>query len=99
MGQQRNLEGYIIVKPKGYYGLSARLTSRTPALSKDEVAIKLDICVPDALFKRPQIQAKVVVPEDAVTAPVLNAAVLDNVREVLQQQTGMDVSVSLVEPL
>lgn len=99
MGHQRTLEGYIVVKPKGHYGLSARLASRTPALSKDEVAIKLDIRVPDALFKRPQIQAKVVIPEDAVTAPVLNATVLDNVREALQQQTGLDVSVSLVETL
>lgn len=100
MGKQRRLEGYIVVKPKGvFYDLAARYASRTPALSKDEIAIKLNISVPDALFTRPQLQASVVIPEDAVTKPVLDAQVLDNVREVIEQQTGMDVRVSLVEPV
>jgi hypothetical protein len=79
--------------------LAARYASRTPALSKDEIAIKLQISVPDALFTRPQLQATVTIPEDAITKPVLEATVLDNVREIIQQQTGMDVRVSLVEPV
>lgn len=98
MGRLRTLQGYLIVSPKGYYDISARYTSRPPALAKNEVAIKLGVSVPDALFNRPQLQAEVRIPEECVTAPVLNAEVLDNVREVLQQQTGMDISVRVVEP-
>jgi hypothetical protein len=84
MGKVRTLEGYIVVQPKGYYDLTARYASRTPALSKDEIAIKLNISVPDALFTRPQLQASLTIPENAVTPPVLDATVLDNVREVIE---------------
>jgi hypothetical protein len=32
-----------------------------------------------------------------VSKPVIDATVLDNVREIMEQQTGLDVSVRLVE--
>jgi hypothetical protein len=98
MSTTRDLNAYIIVKPKGWGGLSARLASRIPALKSDEIAIKLCIDVPDALFKRPQLQASITIPESAVTPTVVNAEVLDNIREVLSQQTGLDVTVNLVVP-
>lgn len=77
--------------------LKARLTNKLPALTSGEVPIKLNVSVPDALFKRPQLQAQITIPESAVTAPVVSAEVLDNVKEVLSQTTGLDVQVSLVE--
>lgn len=96
--QIRSLESYLVVKPKNWSGLSARLTSKVPALGKDEVAIKLDVVVPDALFKRPQLRASVTIPESVVSAPVISAEVLDNIQEILTQQTGLDIKVSVVEP-
>lgn len=78
--------------------MSARLALKSPSLAKDEIALKISVEVPDALFNRPQLQAKITIPQSAVTAPVVDAQVLDNVREILQQQTGLDVSVSLVSP-
>ena len=78
--------------------LSARLAAKVPALKSDEVAVKLSVSVPEVLFKRPQLQASITIPESAVTAPVVNAEVLDNVREIISQQTGLDVQVSLVVP-
>lgn len=95
--QSRELDAYLIVKPKGWSNLSARLASRVPALASDEIAVKLSVKVPDALFKRPQLQASILIPESAVTAPVVTATVLDNVREILRQQTGLDVTIQLVE--
>jgi hypothetical protein len=77
--------------------LKARMTSKLPKMDPGEVAITVNLKVPSALFKRPQIQASISIPESAVTAPVLDASVLDNVREVLEQQTGFDVQVSLIE--
>lgn len=95
----KEAELYLVVSPKAksYQGLAARVASRVPSLKSNEVAIKVTIRVPETLFKRPQLQAQITIPESAVTAPVVNAAVLDNVREALQQQTGLDVRVSLVE--
>ncbi|HJW40756.1 MAG TPA: hypothetical protein VJ476_05920 [Rhizomicrobium sp.] len=74
------------------------MTSKLPKMEPGEVAITVNVAVPNALFKRPQIQASISIPENAVTASVLDATVLDNVREVLEQQTGFDVKVSLIEP-
>src|SRR5579859_5666037 len=90
-------EFYLVVHRKNYSSLSGRLSTRTPDLEAGEVAIKLNVTVPETLFKRPQLQASVTIPESAVTPPVLDAQVLDNVREVLEQQTGMDISVRLIE--
>jgi hypothetical protein len=62
-----------------------------------EVAIKVTVNVPDALFERPQLQARIVVPDSAVSKPVIDATVLDNIQQVLNQQLGLDIRVSLVE--
>lgn len=64
----------------------------------NEVAIKIHVAVPDTLFKRPQLQAKIVIPNDSVTPETLDAKVLDNVKEVLEQQLGFDVRLSVVDP-
>lgn len=93
---------YIIVK-KGNRGwprqLSGRLTQSKPrSIAASEIAIKLKVELPKALFDKPQFQAKVTIPANAVTAPVVDAIVLDNVKEVIEQQLGLSVSLSLVEP-
>lgn len=99
MPHTREFEGYLVVSPKGWCGLSGRLTSKVPALKSDEQAVKLSVKVPDALFKRPQLKASITIPESSVSSPVIDATVLDNIREIMCQQTGLDVSVSLVDPL
>lgn len=91
---------YLVVKPgKWNSDLKARLATKLPALEVGEVPIKLEVKVPRALFQRPQLQATITVPEDAVTPPVLDAQVLDNVKEVMQQQTGMDITFRVVKAI
>ena len=80
-----------------YRELSARLTADKPSLSAGEIAVKLNIEVPAALFSQPQLKASIVIPESSVSPPVIDAAVFDNVREVLQQTTGMKIELSLVD--
>ena len=95
------LEGdfYLILKKKtGYMSrLVGRLCTKLPALAAGEIPVKITVELPAALFTRPQFQAKVIIPESSVMKPVIDADVLDNVRQVLEQQTGMDIRVSLVE--
>lgn len=96
-----NVDGtfYLVVKQKSRdgYALSARLAQRLPSLTSGEVAIKLDVAVPEVLFSRPTLQASITVPAGATIGKVIDATVLDNVREVLQQQTGLDITISIVE--
>ena len=89
---------YLIVSCGRYNGLRARLTTKKPSLTPGEVALDLRVSLPETLFKRPQLKASITVPESAVSAPVLDAKVLDNVREVLEQQTGMRVDVAVIDP-
>ena len=77
--------------------LCGRLSLKNPALKSGEVAIKVNVVVPEALFVKPQLEAKVIIPASAVSKPVIDVTVLDNVREIMEQQTGLDVSVPLVE--
>jgi hypothetical protein len=98
MAQMREATVYLAVSPKGYNGLSARLTSRVPSLASDEVAIEVNLRVPDALFKRPALKASVQIPEGCVSRPVIQAEVLDNVKIELEKQLGLEVQVALAEP-
>ncbi len=97
MSQTVNGEFYLAVKKKRWNVLTARLCNKVPSLASGEVAIKLTIGVPDALFQRPQLHARITVPESAVSKPVIDATVLDNIKESLTQQFGLDVQVALVE--
>jgi hypothetical protein len=91
-------EFYLAVKKKrGWSALTARLTNKSPSLVSGEVAIKVTVNVPDALFERPQLQARIVVPDSAVSKPVIDATVLDNIQQVLNQQLGLDIRVSVVD--
>ena len=63
----------------------------------DDKPLKVTVELPEALFARTQFHAKVIIPESSVSKPVIDATVLDNVREIMEQQTGLDVSVRLVE--
>lgn len=93
----RNSDFYLVVSAKGWNALTGRLATKVPSLKAGEVVMKLSLNLPGSLFERPQLQASITIPEDSVSAPVIDAKTLDNVREVLAQQTGMDITVRLVE--
>ncbi len=91
---------YLIVKKTGSkYNAryTVRVTKSTPALASNEIAMKVDIVLPDAVFDKPAFSAKIVVPEDAVSQPVITAEVIDNVQEIIKQNTGFEVKLTLVE--
>jgi hypothetical protein len=92
-------EFYLVVKKKGYYTLAGRLANKSPSLDVGEVAIKVSVKVPRGLFDRPQLQASITIPEDSITPPVLDATILDNVREVMKATMGFDVEISVVDPI
>jgi hypothetical protein len=91
---------YLVLRqnPIYWWKMTARVTSSQPKLQSNERVMRLDVKVPRAIFQTPALKATISVPEDAVSKPLIDAVVLDNVREIIQQQTGLNVSVSLVEP-
>jgi uncharacterized membrane protein len=91
---------YLVLRqnPTYWWKMTARVTSPQPTLQSNERVMRLDVKVPRAIFQTPALKATISFPEDAVSKPLIDAVVLDNVREIIQQQTGLNVSVSLVEP-
>lgn len=67
-------------------------------MPSNAVALKLNITIPDTIFKKPQLEATIQINEEDITKPVINATVLDNIKEVMQQQLGVDVTLSHVQP-
>ena len=90
---------YIIIKKGGGYypRYSSRVTKGSPSLAANEVAVKVKLELPDAIFDKPAFEAEITVPEEAVSKPVITAEVVDNVEEIIKQNTGFEVTLQVVE--
>ncbi len=66
-------------------------------IPSNAVPLKLELNLPDALFSRPQLQATIKIDESSVSAPVIDAQVLDNIKQELQKQIGVDLTINIVE--
>lgn len=51
--------------------------------------------LPDALFKKPLLEAKISVPADKVSPAVIDASVTDNIAQVVRQNLGIDMKITL----
>ncbi len=96
---------YLIVKGKKrslyspYRSYTTRVTKSNPALDSDEIAVKIVIDIPEALFDKPSLEARVTIPEEAVSKPVITAEVIDNVEQIIKQNTGFEVKLIAIEPV
>ncbi len=75
-----------------------RMTKNVPSTDADEIAIKINVTVPAALFNKPTISIVAQIPDDTAIAQEISAEVLDNIREVAEQCIGGRVEVQVVEP-
>lgn len=72
------------------------MTVGSPALDSNEIAVKVTLDIPDAIFDKPALEAKITIPEEAVSKPVISAEVIDNVQEIIKQNTGFEVKLEIV---
>ena len=84
---------YLIVNHKG----TTRTTKTQPGLDYNEISIKLEISLPDTLFKKPQLTANIVIPEDKVRPFEISAETTNNIQAAIQQHTGIPVVLTLLE--
>lgn len=76
---------------------TVRITRNRPDCDASEVAVRISLLLPDALFKRPSLQATIKVDDDV--APVLvDADVADNIARVVKEQMGIHLHVTAPEP-
>ena len=88
---------YLCVKKSEHrFDPSFRVTKTRPGLDHNEIAVKINLELPDALFTKPTLEAKVVVSEKAVSQPIIEADVIDNVEQIIKDQTGFTVKLAVV---
>lgn len=93
-GDEVKLDRWLTVKRSG----TTRVTVNKPALEFDEIAVHLLMEIPDALFWRPTIEARVIVPPEAAPPLQIDATVLEQVDEAIRQATGLRVVLSVAGP-
>ena len=85
---------YLIVGKRRNSKPTARLTVTTPALESHEIAVKISLDIPEELFTKPQLEATIKVPEDSVNSPVIEAEVIDNIKEIVSKQQEILTAIS-----
>lgn len=96
-----SVECYVVIgRKKGKYSwgtTSMRMTKNKPALDGHEIALHLDLTLPDALFEKPSLSAKVVIPDGGATYD-LSAEVQANIAAAVKQATGITLHITAPEP-
>lgn len=88
------LRKWLVTNERG----SARLVGSRPKVQTDEVAIYIEIEVPNGLFEKPRLIAKMKIPDSVVTSKEVNADVTDNIEEAIMAATGLEMHVSIINP-
>ncbi|NOX49191.1 MAG: hypothetical protein GXP16_01475 [Gammaproteobacteria bacterium] len=68
-----------------------------PTTKQDEIAIKLSIDLPEALFQRPELSVKIQVDSDAPRIDI-DAETMDDMAENIQKMLGIPVHITCEVP-
>lgn len=74
-----------------------RLTKTKPAVQSDEIAIRLEVEIPDSLFFKPTLMVSAALPENSKLENNISADVADNIAEIIREQTGLKVVINSAE--
>lgn len=83
---------YLVANRRGVH--SVRKTK--PALNWNEIAVRVEIDLPDVLFQRPHLEAKIVVDKDAVQPVKMTPEILVNTKDLIEQQTGCKIDLKVL---
>lgn len=98
MSTQAHQTFFLALSLFGGKRLSARIGKSMPRLKANEVALSLQVTLPVALFNKPSLQASIVVPPESVSTPVIDATVVENIRAVISQQLGVNLTIAVIQP-
>ncbi len=74
-----------------------KMVERKPTLEGNEVALRLNIELPDALFKRPTLEATFKIDERMAPKVEITQEVVSNIENLIKENIGMNIHVQLVE--
>lgn len=78
---------------------SVSVSKGRPGLDFDQVAVCIELELPDILFKKPQITASIKVDQADVTPLIINAETANNVKDAIETITGIKVLLKVENPV
>jgi len=88
-----NINFHLVVSKSG----SVKTVKSKPSLGSDEIAIAMNMTIPDALFRKPQLCASIVVPDEAAVEKTISAVTVDNFKEAITQAVGLPVQITITQ--
>ena len=82
---------------KEKYKPDARLTTNPPNLRANEIALRLNLEIPDELFLVPALEATIKVPAGAGIPPELRVTDVRMIQEAIKKELGIDLDINIVE--
>ncbi len=71
-----------------------RITKQKPDTAADEIAVRVVMEIPEALFRRPSLEASITIPAGSSRDAVITAEVQSNIAAIIREQTGLTVTIS-----
>ncbi len=87
------VDKYLVINNRG----AIAVREREPRLGGNEIALRLRLEIPNALFERPRLVAEMKVPATAVPKSSITVDVTDNIEKIIKDATGLTMNVSVVE--
>lgn len=84
---------FLIVSENGDY----RVTKPRPNLNVGEIAVKINLEVPESVFAAPSFEATLRVSEEAAAPPALSQETITNTRQAIEASTGYKVKLTIAE--
>lgn len=95
------LDKFLVIRgERSRYGglkLTAKLAEREPNMDGKEIALHLQIEIPEALFKRPYLQAKMKLPDELVPKLSITPEITTNLERIIKERTGLEMVVRVSE--
>ena len=78
-----------------FNAVDLKVSKNKPDTNANELAIKLDLDIPNSLFMKPSLNFKMSIPEGAASFPVMEANVTDNLAQLLADELGQKVHLTV----
>lgn len=75
-----------------------RITKRDSGIYQDEVYLKLELSIPDALFKRPIINAAVDLTAANIEQFIISPTIKTDIQNAIEGIVGADVNLTISNP-
>lgn len=74
-----------------------RVTKKKPSVGNHEVAVEMNMDIPDALFEKPILTFHATLPDISGSLQI-TAQIQQDIADIIQKQTGLTVEIKALEP-